>query len=126
MSAQQKKVLEDEMSAKGVKIGLLITLGLLVLLLGSFLAMGGLLRGLDIFTKKMSAAIPANAQIPVIPPNPHLQINPKQDLSEKFLKERQHLNAYGWVDRERGIAHIPIDRAMELMLKSPQIGRAHV
>ncbi len=28
---------------------------------------------------------------------------------------RRHLDAYGWVDREKGIVHIPIARAMELV-----------
>lgn len=120
MTAQQKKVLEDEMNAKGVKIGLLITVALLVLIFGSFVAMGGLLRGLDIFSKRMSPPIPENAQLPVTPPNPHLQVNPKIDLAEKLSKERQQLNTYGWVDRDHGIVHIPIDRAMELIAKSPR------
>ena len=26
------------------------------------------------------------------------------------------LNGYGWVDRDAGVAHIPIDRAMDLVL----------
>jgi hypothetical protein len=30
--------------------------------------------------------------------------------------ETQRLDSYGWVDRERGIIHIPITRAMELYL----------
>lgn len=120
MTAQQKKVLEDEMNAKGVKIGLIITVALLGLIFVSFLAMGGLLRGLDIFSKRMSPPIPENAQLPVIPPNPHLQVNPKIDLAEKLSKEQQQLNTYGWVDRDHGIARIPIDRAMELIAKSPR------
>jgi hypothetical protein len=28
-------------------------------------------------------------------------------------QKRQHLGSYGWVDREKGIIHIPIDQAME-------------
>lgn len=31
--------------------------------------------------------------------------------------QRQALQNYGWVDRERGIVRIPIDRAMELELR---------
>jgi hypothetical protein len=30
---------------------------------------------------------------------------------------RRRLSSYGWVDRRAGIAHIPIDRAMELVEK---------
>ncbi|HVI76330.1 MAG TPA: hypothetical protein VM683_15195 [Anaeromyxobacteraceae bacterium] len=29
----------------------------------------------------------------------------------------RRLHSYGWADRERGIVHIPIDRAMELVVK---------
>lgn len=30
---------------------------------------------------------------------------------------RQRLGSYGWVDREAGVVHLPIDRAMELVVK---------
>jgi len=41
----------------------------------------------------------------------------------------EHLRAYGWIDRERGIVHLPIDRATELFLKGrratgPEAGAA--
>jgi hypothetical protein len=29
----------------------------------------------------------------------------------------EHLDGYGWIDRERGIVHLPIGRAMDLYLK---------
>jgi hypothetical protein len=32
-------------------------------------------------------------------------------------KQRQRLESFGWVDKEKGIAHIPIDRAMERVEK---------
>ncbi len=52
-----------------------------------------------------------------LPPLPRLQVNPEQDL--KALREQQTaaLDTYGWVDRDRGIVHIPIDRAMDLILE---------
>lgn len=51
------------------------------------------------------------------PPLPRLQVDPKEDL--KLLRERQSrdLDSYGWVDRDRGIVHIPIDRAIDLVLE---------
>jgi hypothetical protein len=37
---------------------------------------------------------------------------------EAFEREKQQqLHSYGWVDRERGIAHVPIDRAMQMMVE---------
>lgn len=33
---------------------------------------------------------------------------------EKWIAAKQkHLSSYGWVNRERGLIHIPIDKAME-------------
>jgi hypothetical protein len=32
-------------------------------------------------------------------------------------RQHQHLESFGWVDKEKGIAHIPIGRAMELVEK---------
>jgi hypothetical protein len=32
---------------------------------------------------------------------------------EQRAKERRRLDSYGWVDRDAGIAHIPIDRAID-------------
>lgn len=31
--------------------------------------------------------------------------------------QRARLESYGWVDRQAGIAHIPIDRAMDLVVE---------
>ena len=48
-------------------------------------------------------------------PNPLLQCGQmvKWDISKVKRDEDEHLNSYGWVDQERGIARIPIDKAME-------------
>src|SRR5450432_195169 len=32
---------------------------------------------------------------------------------------RKHLSSYGWVDRAKGVVHIPIERAMEQVIASP-------
>jgi hypothetical protein len=42
-------------------------------------------------------------------------------LAERGLRDREvrleRLGTYGWVDRRSGVAHIPIDEAMELVVK---------
>lgn len=43
---------------------------------------------------------------------PALQINAPADLVAHRAAEQQQLTSYGWVDRQAGIVHIPIDRAM--------------
>jgi hypothetical protein len=49
------------------------------------------------------------------PPAPRLQVDPKADLDRLRAEERERLSTYGWADRERRIARIPVERAMELL-----------
>ena len=51
------------------------------------------------------------------PPEPLLQVSPTDDWTEMLQREREILNSYRWVDRPKGIVHIPIDRAMELTVE---------
>ena len=53
-----------------------------------------------------------------LPPLPRLQTNPLRDLQAVRTVEDSHLEHYAWIDRERGIAQIPIDRAMVLWTKN--------
>ncbi|TPN51360.1 MULTISPECIES: hypothetical protein [unclassified Mesorhizobium] len=46
------------------------------------------------------------------PENPELQTAPKQDLISFRAEEDRQLKMLGWVDRNAGIARIPIDDAM--------------
>src|SRR4029079_2607934 len=55
--------------------------------------------------------VPAERQ----PPAPRLQVDPKLDLDRLRAEEYARLTTYGWVDRERRIVRIPIERAMELL-----------
>jgi len=51
------------------------------------------------------------------PPPPRLQINPQGDLDALRNQEHEILTTYQWVDREKGIARIPVDRAMQVFLE---------
>jgi hypothetical protein len=52
-----------------------------------------------------------------LPPAPSLQNQPFQDIFMLRQSESTRLGGYGWVDKEGGVARIPIERAMELMLQ---------
>lgn len=52
-----------------------------------------------------------------VPPEPRLQANPRRDLEAMRAEEEAVLGTYGWVDRERGIVRMPIDRAMEIVVQ---------
>lgn len=52
-----------------------------------------------------------------LPPAPRLQAQPHVDLAEFCALQQQSVNSYSWIDQQAGIVHIPIDRAMDLILE---------
>jgi hypothetical protein len=53
----------------------------------------------------------------VVPPQPRLQVAAPKDLKALQAAEQDVLTTYAWVSKEAGIARIPIDRAMQLVLE---------
>lgn len=78
-----------------------------------------------------SVAMPQGADVP---PTPHLQPFPTRmpntevvppthstpvvDMADMRASESERLNTYGWVDKQHGVAHIPINEAKKLALQS--------
>ncbi len=52
-----------------------------------------------------------------IPPLPQLEVHPAIELQELRAQEDRVLTSYGWTDKQAGIVHIPIDRAIDLQLQ---------
>ena len=52
-----------------------------------------------------------------LPPEPRLQVNPREDLSDFHAQEDAILNGYSWVSREAGTVRIPIADAMKLTVQ---------
>lgn len=50
-----------------------------------------------------------------LPPAPRLQTTPYLDLEQYQEAQRQVLERYAWVDKQNGIAQIPVERAIELV-----------
>lgn len=48
---------------------------------------------------------------------PRLQPNPGADMQSYYDSQQKLLNTYGWVDRQKGIVRLPIDRAVQLLLE---------
>lgn len=46
-------------------------------------------------------------------PAPELEASPHQDFVRFYRSELNRLNSIGWIDRAKGIAHIPIEQAMQ-------------
>ena len=50
-----------------------------------------------------------------LPPEPRLQAHPAHDMQEMLASEDRELGEYGWVDQQKGIVRIPVDRAMDII-----------
>jgi hypothetical protein len=48
---------------------------------------------------------------------PMLETNERGQFRDFLMNQENQLNSYGWVDEKAGVAHIPIERAMELMVQ---------
>jgi hypothetical protein len=46
---------------------------------------------------------------------PLLEVDERGQLYKFVLDQEKQLNSYGWVDESAGVAHIPIEHAMELI-----------
>jgi hypothetical protein len=102
----------ETISVRGVftfAVGLVVLGVVINLVLG--LAMG-------LFSARESrnqAARPSLLATPVEPPPHGLQGNPPVDRAREQERQLADLNSYGWVDREAGIVHIPVARAMDIL-----------
>ena len=47
----------------------------------------------------------------------NLQINTKLDMDKYRESSEKQLKGYGWVNKDAGVAHIPIERAMALVVE---------
>ena len=57
-------------------------------------------------------------------PQPQLITQPESERRRVQLDQEAQLKTYGWVDRKAGVARIPVERAMQLLLERglPQVG----
>jgi hypothetical protein len=52
-----------------------------------------------------------------LPPAPRLQENPQREMRELRARQEALLNGYGWVNRDAGVARIPIEEAMRIVVQ---------
>ena len=97
-------------------VGLFLVAALLVI--GgvlTVLATGGMLRILNRQRDVSDKAPPDVAAERADFPQPRLQISPPVDLEKLRETENHELTTYGWIDQQKGIVRIPIERAIELL-----------
>lgn len=95
-----------------------IVWGAAAFLAGTLLA--SVLVGLPFFAfraHRAKVSPPASPQAPSalrLPPDPRIQVSPELDLEGYNAGYRKALSSYSWVDKSRGIAAIPIERALRI------------
>jgi hypothetical protein len=52
-----------------------------------------------------------------LPPEPHLQVTPEVDLQTYREAQTHAVEGFGWIDEQAGIVHVPVERAMDLLLE---------
>jgi hypothetical protein len=67
-----------------------------------------------VFALLRPSALPSSTP-PANIAGPRLQAAPTLDLKALRQENDARLNQYRWIDRERGVVQIPIERAMQLM-----------
>lgn len=112
----------EEKDADAIGVALVAALVLLILAM-SYLTVEGLLH----FIRKGRPSVPvASYAVGEMSkfPQPRLEVHPVADLAESQKLSERELHSYGWVDRKGGVVHIPIARAMQLLLDRglPELG----
>ena len=108
----------------GYKFALWLTVAMVVsvaIVYGTFFLFEGREREANAQAQKYPLAAGA---VHKEPPSPNLQTQPFQDLYQLRAAEDRKLVEYGWVDKDGGVTHIPINRAMEVMLQRGFTSRA--
>jgi hypothetical protein len=93
-----------------LSVAMLISVGIVY---GSFWFLEGQERTASALAQKYPLAVGQQKA----PPLPNLQTQPFKDVYELRHSENEKLTSYGWVDKEGGIARLPVDRAMEVILQ---------
>ena len=94
-----------------------------------YFALWGFYRFLEAREEKRQApqnpmVQPSKAETRVVPsdeykkfPEPRLERNERLEINQFLLQQEEVLDSYGWVDQKGGVVHIPIQRAMELIVQ---------
>ena len=107
----------SDISVRGI-IWFVVTLAVIVAVIQ--VAIVGLFKVFDRIETRNDPFVTPLAAPEAFPPSmsePRLQTTPWLDLKEFRTAEDEYLDSYGWVDQKSGVAHLPIEKAKELLLQ---------
>jgi hypothetical protein len=123
LPGKHEQTFDREIGLRGI-VWFAVGLGLLIVVSG--FAVWGLFQ----YLRAREAARPVQVSplllqegVPSVP-EPHLQTTPEEDLRALRAAEDSLLHSYGWVEQEKGIARVPVERGVELLLHEGMPTRA--
>lgn len=60
---------------------------------------------------------PVQRRVSQLPPEPRIQQSPAFDYETMYHEAQWNLHHYRWIDKQKGIVAIPIDRAIDILAK---------
>lgn len=105
------------------KVILLIGVGLLAAVAIIMLLMVLLVSSLTERNAKRDVTLSPLVVVPAPSTSPRLQVDERLEIAELRQREKQALTSYDWVDKEKGVARIPVARAMQLLLEKGDMVR---
>ncbi len=94
-----------------------IVVSLVVLLIGTFLVALLVVGIFQFFSHTYQTQESAKQSEAQIPPEPRIEVEPYKQLLDVHAREDHVLNSYAWVDKSQGIVRIPIDQAIDELVK---------
>lgn len=115
----------EDLSPTGV---IYFMIGLAVVVVVIYFIVFGMYRFLDTYEKAhqpaMSPMVTPEADTRIVThdkmqafPQPRLEVNERTQLRQIIEEEDRKLATYNWVDKDKGVVQIPIDRAMDLLVQ---------
>jgi hypothetical protein len=92
-------------------------IGLAIVLIGSGLVCWGMFRVFSAHFVDQAATESPFAETRQLPLGPQLQVNPREDWLKFRAEQQQSLETYAWENRSAGTVRVPIEEAMELLVK---------
>ncbi len=110
--AEGTRYMPEQLSLRGIAIGALsIAAAIGFALVAAYAA-------LNLSTEGAPSSFAAHyGNPPPVAGNVELEAHPAERMRAFVAEKRRMLDSYGWIDREHGIARIPLERAMALLAR---------
>jgi len=93
-------------------------IGMAFLILIFLFSLAGLFRYFAKRAAEVQAPVPPMGSMgQKLPPEPRLEPHPSLDMQELRADEDRILHQYAWIDPDKGVVRIPVERAMDLILE---------